>query len=276
MRSIHWIVLVLLPFSLASSAAGVSQNPATMAERTLARSDFRWTHRRTANANVYVLRGSAAAPLLNSLADESERAIIDNLEWLGERRTKGRLNLFFVGSRDEQRPFTGTRSAGWSVVAEGTAFLVANDSVKPAIRHEAMHLLSWRLWGSPGGMWLSEGVATASAGRCRDWTIDEIAAALYRTRELATTTTLRRRFRTGGTEGVVHYLSAASLVLYVDETFGRAALKELWQSGLAGVDRVLGVSALELERRWRAHVAHVEAPERWASIARAINRAGCE
>ena len=276
MRFSKWIIAASVLVALAWGAAAASQGPATVAERTLARSDFRWSHRRTANANVYVLRGSDAAPLLSQLAVKSEQAITENLSWLGERGTKGRLNLFFVGSRDEQRPFTGTRSAGWSIVAEGTAFLVANDSVRPAIRHEVMHLLSWRLWGSPGGMWLSEGVATASAGRCRDWTIDEIAAALYRQRELATAATLRRRFRTGGTEGTVHYISAASLVMYIDATFGRAKLRELWSSGLAGVDQVLGISALELERRWRAQTATVDSPVRWSSIAREINRAGCE
>jgi hypothetical protein len=247
-----------------------------MAARTLARSDFRWSHRRTPSTNTYVLRGSDAAPMLARLAAESEDAVTRNLTWLGEQRAGGRINLFFVGSRDEQRPFTGTRAGGWSVVTEGTAFLVANDSVSPAIRHEIMHLLSWRLWGPPAGMWLSEGLATASAGGCAGWSIDELAAALYREKELATTAVLRRRFRTGGNQGIVHYISAGSLVLYIDQTFGRAKLKELWASGLAGVERVLGVSALELERGWRDHVAVSEPPARWTSIVREINRGGCE
>ena len=251
--------------------------PITLAGRTLARSDVRWIYRRTPDANVYVLSGSAAASLLPFLASESQRAIESNLQWLGERSSKTRLNLFFVGSRDEMRPFTGTRSGGWSVVAEGTAFLVASDSINPAIRHEVMHLLSWRLWGTPGGVWMSEGVATAAVGGCRDWTLDEIAAALYRDRQLATISEMRRRFRNGGTQGAIHYLSAGSLVEFIDRTWGRDKLRQLWQSGgMGGAERVLGVTPLTLEQRWRSHVAEQAGAVSWGVIRRRVATLGCE
>ena len=249
----------------------------TLAQRTLARSDARWIYRRTADANVYALAGSAPAGMLTHLAGESQRAIEANLQWLGERSSRGRLNLFFVGSRDEMRAFTGTRSGGWSVVAEGTAFLVASDSIGPAIRHEAMHLLSWRLWGTPGGVWMSEGVATAAVGGCRDWTLDEIAASLYRDRQLATITEMRQRFRNGGTQGAIHYLSAGSLVEYIDRTWGRDKLRQLWQSGgLGGVGPVLGVTPLALEQRWRSHVAEQAGTVSWRVIRRSVAALGCE
>ena len=249
----------------------------TLADRTLARPEARWIHRRTADANVYVLAGSAAAPLLTFLASESQRSIEDNLKWLGERSARGRVNLFFVGSRDEMRTFTGTRSGGWSVVAEGTAFLVASDSIKPAIRHEAMHLLSWRLWGAPGGVWMSEGVATAAVEGCRDWTLDEIAAALYRDRQLATISEMRRRFRYGGTQGTIHYLSAGSLVEFIDRTWGRDKVRQLWQSGgMGGAEKLLGVTPLTLEQRWRSHVAQQTAPVIWSVIRRDVASLGCE
>lgn len=265
-------LIVCMPIGLeAQNAAG------TLAERTLARSDVRWIYRRTADANVYVLAGSVAAPMLSYLATESQRAIEANLKWLQERSSRGRLNLFFVGSRDEMRPFTGTRSGGWSVVAEGTAFLVASDSVHPAIRHEAMHLLSWRLWGTPGGVWMSEGVATAAVGGCRDWALDEVAAALYRHRQLATITEMRRRFRNGGTQGTIHYLSAGSLIEFIDRTWGRDKIRQLWRSGgMGGADRVLGVTPLALEERWRSHVAEQVAPQNWNVMRRQVAALGCE
>lgn len=256
-------------------AVGASQTP--VAERTLENPAGRWIQRRTANANIYVLAGSAAAPLLPRLVPESERAIIGNLQWLGEKRTSRRLNLFFVGSRDEMRPFTGTRSGGWSVVSEGTAFLVANDSVRPALKHEIMHLLSWRHWGTPGGVWLQEGVATAAVRGCHEWTLEEAAASLYREGELATIPDMRRRFKTGGTQGAAHYLSAGSLVTFIDEKWGRDRLRQLWQSGgLASAQSVLGLSTLQLEQRWRTHVVREKAPLRWRDMARQIARAGCE
>lgn len=253
------------------------RTPATLAERTLARADVRWIYRRTADANVYVLSGSAPAGMLTYLAAESQRAIDANVQWLGERSFRGRLNLFFVGSRDEMRTFTGTRSGGWSVVSEATAFLVAGDSIGPALRHEVMHLLSWRLWGTPGGVWMSEGVATAAVGGCRDWTLDAIAAALYRDRQLATISEMRRRFRNGGTQGTIHYLSAGSLVEFIDRTWGRDKVRQLWQSGgMGAAERVLGVTPLTLEQRWRSHVAQQAGEVSWGVIRRSVAALGCE
>ncbi len=273
MRQIVGQLMALLALSLPGVAA--SQTP--VADRTLDNPAGRWTHRRTANADVYVLSGSAAVHLMPHIVAGSERAIRENLEWLGEKRTNRRLNLFFVGSRDEMRPFTGTRSAGWSVVAEGTAFFVANDSASPALRHEVMHLLSWRHWGTPGGVWLSEGVATAAVRGCGPWTIAQAAASLYREGELATIADMRRRFATGGTRGAAHYLSAGSVVTFIDETWGRDRLRQLWQSGgLASSQAVLGISTLQLEQRWRAHVVREKPTARWAEMARQIARAGCE
>ena len=270
MRRIFICLLVVLP------AIAESQAITSVADRALTRPGARWVERRTPNADIYVLRGSGAEPKLARIASDSERAIRANLAWLGETNSGGRLRLFFVGSREEMRPFTGTRSSGWSIVAEGTAFFVANDSVNPAIRHETMHLLSWRLWGTPGGVWLSEGLATAAAGRCNAWGIDEIAAALYRDRQLATIAGMRRRFRTGGTQGAVHYISAGSLVQFIDRTWGRERLRHLWKSGMAGARQSLGASSLAVEQRWRAHVSNQRPQAGWPSIARQIERTGCE
>jgi hypothetical protein len=261
----------------ARSMSGTHAQVPGVAERTLANPNFRWVHRRTTSANVYVLAGSAAAPSLSRISSESEAAVRANLEWLGVRSAGRRLNLFFVGSRDEMRPFTGNRALGSSVVGEGAAFFVANDSIRPPLRHEIMHLLSWRLWGPPGGVWLSEGLATAAVGGCNEWSLDEIAAALYRDRQLATISELRRRFRNGGREGAAHYVSAASLILFIDREFGRDRTRRLWSQGLRSVTDVLGVSALTLEQRWRSAVsADSPAPVRWSAVAAEINREGCE
>lgn len=265
-------VIVLL-----SVAPAPATGQGSVADRALNDARAQWLQRKGVHADIYVLAGSAAARSMPWIVSDAERAIAANLEWLGERDPKGRLKLFFVGSRDEMRPFTGTRAGGWSIVAEGTAFFVANDTVRPPLIHETMHLLSWRLWGMPGGRWLSEGVASLSAGGCRDWTIDQIGAALYHDRLLATIPEMRKQFRTGGIQGAVNYLSAASLVSFIDQTWGRDRLRELWRSGgMGGAQQVLGASPLAIERRWRMRVAGGRAPATWSAMSREIERYGCE
>jgi hypothetical protein len=207
-----------------------------------------------------------------------ERAIAADLDWLGEgkRARELRLHLFFVGSREEMRPVTGGTPGGHAIPEEGTAYFVAMDSVSPPLRHELMHLLSWRLWGTPGGEWLSEGVATAAGGRCNEWSLEETAAALHRANRLVPLETLRRGFVVAGDAGVVHYLQSASIVRYVERVHGRRGVRALWSSGLRGVQQSLGVDVATLERGWRADLGKRAAPASWATMSAAIRARGCE
>jgi hypothetical protein len=224
-----------------------------------------------------VLEGTAAKPVFRKFAKPVEQAIATNLRWLDASYSGRRLVLFFVGSREEMRPLTGTAAGGWTVTAEGTAFLVANDTVRPALRHELMHLLSWRIWGIPGGVWLSEGVATAASGGCRGYTFDDLAAALDRASRLASFEELRHRFTYAGEGGAEHYVEAASVVTYIDRVYGRKRLREFWASGgLGGVERSLGVDVTTLEMRWRTEIANHIAPPSWARIWSDIRVHGCE
>jgi hypothetical protein len=83
----------------------------------------------------------------------AENAIEANLKWLGAKPTDARVRLFFVKSRLDMRQFVGGTPGGSAIEMEGTAFLVANDSVRPSLRHETMHLLAWRAWGPPAASW---------------------------------------------------------------------------------------------------------------------------
>ena len=124
---------------------------------------------------------------------------------------------------------------------------------------------------------MSEGVATAVNDTCNQWTIDEIASTLYRERKMPTIAMMRRRFRTGGYEGMINYLTAASLVRFIDKRYGRSRLRELWQSGgMGGVQRVLGVSVLTLEKAWRNEIGARRGVSSWSVMSRTIEAEGCE
>jgi hypothetical protein len=155
--------------------------------------------------------------------------------------------------------------------------MVANDSVRPALRHETMHLLAWRHWGPPPASWLSEGLATAAVPTCRGRSVEEIAATLNRERLLVPLESLRSAFTVKGEKGVVHYFEAASLVRYIDRVYGRTRLRALWSNGgLVRAPQTLGVDALTLERRWRDSIAHAKPRTTWPALWKEIRAFGCE
>jgi hypothetical protein len=175
-----------------------------------------------------------------------------------------RLRLFFVSSRDEMEPITGSRAPGWSETGSGSAFFVLSDSLRTGLRHETMHLLSWRLWGVPSAFWMSEGLATASVPTCGGLTPEVVIAMLDRAGMSIPLDTLRTKFTFAGDTGFVFYLEAAGLVRYVDRIYGRDKVRALWSNGgLANVRETLGVSRARLERDWRAAVAATPATPAW-------------
>lgn len=174
-------------------------------------------------------------------------------------------------------PLTGTTYGGIPFIGEGTVFFAADDSLPPALRHEMMHLISWRAWGPPSTEWLSEGVATLLAGGCGGYSIDEIVATLYRENRLVPLETLWHHFDVHGETGVIYYMQAASLFDFVDRTFGRAKLRAFWPIGAyANIRQRLGIDLPTLEKRWLADVARRKPSDSWAEIWSATKSRGCE
>lgn len=277
MRTISLVVLL----SACAFVACAQEGPPVaghLRQRAISLRDHHWIRRATPHADLYVLASSRAESLLNTLPADVERAIAADLAFLGVPFTGPRLALFFVGTREEMRPLVGATPGGHAATDEGAAFFVGNDSIPPALRHELMHLLSWRLWGTPATAWMSEGLATLAAGHCgRRYSIADIAAALDREQQLIPLDTLWHHFTYSAEVGAMRYIEGASLMEYIDRTYGRQRLRAFWPvDAFDHVHERLGVDRATLERRWRKDVARHEAPATWATIFAAISQYGCE
>jgi hypothetical protein len=88
--------------------------------------------------------------------------------------------------------------------------------------------------------------------------------------------TLRRAFSFGGEVGVVHYYEAASLVRYIDRTYGRKKLRAIWTSGLDDSGRILGIAPDSLESKWRATLSNVAPKMSWPKWWARVKARGCE
>ena len=269
------VPLVVICAASARSQSAAVDTPPPAAKAALEAGDISWKSRRTPHAVVYALAGSAAEKGLAADAQRAERAIVANLAFLGIRAAGPRLRIFLVGSREQMRRFTGGRAyGGISITQEGPAFLVANDSVRPALKHETMHLLSWRHWGPPAASWLSEGLATLAVGPCQGHTVDQVVVAARMAGLFAPVDTLRSAFVTDREIGVVHYMEAASLVQHVDRKYGRKKLRALWSAG--GPEGALGVDVPALETSWKASLSRIVPKGSWTRIWKRIDARGCE
>jgi hypothetical protein len=135
-------------------------------------------------------------------------------------------------------------------------FLVAGIENAPPIRHETAHIVSWDAWGRPREPWLSEGAAMVGAGLCAGVGLHDWAAAVVRD---GLDTPLRALARDFDVTQAATYLQAGSVVQFVAETHGPAAVEALWRGGLAAADEATGLPPDRLEAAWRERVRQADA-----------------
>lgn len=242
----------------------------------LATPGYHWRHESTAHAEIYVLDGSRAAVIAPELPERTENAVSDALAFLGEPFAGAKLQLLIVGKDSELVPIAGGLSFGQADPTHGSAFLVGNDSMKPQLRHELTHLLSWRLWGPTDQRWMIEGVATLVSRECGGYPIGAIASELNREGKLVPLDTLWDGFSIGWEQGVIDYVEAASLIDYVDRVYGPERVRALWRAKQhQQVRDILGVDRSALEAGWRSSLARVAPSAPWSNVFQSTVTIGC-
>jgi hypothetical protein len=218
-------------------------------------SDIPWLEERAGPLRVLVQAGGAAAGHVTRLRDGAVMAFDSAFALLEETPPDVPFWIVYVDSRVELRQLVGWPAGGW---ADGVARAVVNtvtaDGRAPD-RHEFMHVAATVAWGVPPTpwAWIHEGLATYAAGECAGAGIHHLAAALAQSGSAAPLHRLIHQFRELDEVGA--YLQSASVIGYVRETFGIAAVRSVWQEGPDALPVVTAMDLAALERDWRDFVS---------------------
>lgn len=176
-----------------------------------------------------------------------------------------RLEVYFLKDREALASYTGYPANGYTDTQKGIIYLVDKGGSRLPLRHELMHALSWRLWGTPSSYWLSEGIAVFAAGQCRGYSLHALAHGISRQGKIVPFSTLTDTFDFRALEPS---LQAASMVQYIYDTYGWATLKNIWQQGFEEGALRTGTTAAEMEKQWKSFIDHKEfdAPIEWEMI----------
>lgn len=235
-----------------------------LVQRALADTSFRWQQHRTRHFQLYAPVDSYAAAHLPALGQRAEEAFAANLRLLGSR-TYPRLPMYlvFVSSRPEMTRLVGQPAGGYAEPGEDSAFFIVTPTGSAPFQHELMHVLSFGLWGQPAQpeAWVVEGLGTLAPGRCGPFSLHQLAAALADEGRLVPLDTLVE-YTYANTGDVVIYAESASFLTFVQERYGPAVLRQLWQQGLTPTAAHLGTTPATLEAAWRQQLAGIPAAER--------------
>lgn len=165
------------------------------------------------------------------------------------------LDVFFVELRAEMERLVGRPCTGFANWSAGAIFLVVNPDWRSFERHELAHLVTMGRWGrpAPGSRWMIEGLAVLCDGWCREYPVDQVAAALLAAEGLPPLQKLIDDY--AGLGEIRAGFQAASVLGYVRERYGPEAVRRLWLEGPEGIEAVLGTGVSELDRAWREWLA---------------------
>lgn len=195
-------------------------------------------------------KGVRSEHKLSQFGAKMEELQKDLLAQLGETRAQS-LSLYFLKDRATLASFTNFPANGYTDVQKGRIYFVDAEPYVLPLRHELMHALSWRLWGTPRDYWVSEGLAVAAASACHGYPLHQLAHALAQERKIVPFSQLEKDFDFGS---LAASLQAASLVQYVRERFGREGLLVLWRQGLHEKVFLHGLTSSALQAQWLAYI----------------------
>lgn len=219
---------------------------------------FTWRLLQGTHCRVHYLPGTFVARHVAALSRSADSAVERALATLDVGQYERPLDVFYVGSRDEMESLVGLHVTGFADWESSSVFLVCNDQWRSFDLHEITHVLSYSLWGDAAEpyLWIREGLAVGTDGRCRDNDVKSLAAEFLRRGELPGVLDLMYRFPEQGE--MPAYLGSGSLVAFILDRYGIDAVRELWQRGGGAMEQILGVTPETLDKEWRAELDTVE------------------
>jgi hypothetical protein len=225
-----------------------------LAQRLLSQRGPPWKTHTITYGHVHFREHSHAARTRAAMARSVDSARTTALSFL-ELQDTFPIEVFLVDSRQEMQQLVGRPIGGMVQSGERSAILVASATYHPFLVHELTHLYSHDHWGSPrNGRWISEGLAALSFGDCQGHSIDDLVKGFHDDGRLVSWSKLVDDFDT--LDEISANVQAASVIAFLRERGGMAAVRELWMSeGWGTAERTFAMPAAEIEARWRSKVA---------------------
>jgi hypothetical protein len=250
----RWIGLTLLAAALACG-----QNVKDTSVQAMRQAEgFSWVERKSANFDFFVENGSAAACDLDFIVAvmETGRRAAENLLGSG---TKKRMAVFIVPNRARMKQLTGREM---NAFANGTSIFAYYESSRSYAlgAHETLHNLALNRWRFAKSDGINEGFAVYADNEWAGLPLHLLGKWLLDHEKLLPLSELLKDGSSLPPDADrISYPELGSFVKFVYETYGRKAVKTLWQRGMKDRGALGGKTLLQVEAEWRAMLAKLDA-----------------
>lgn len=251
------LICVLIVCHLTTPAQPSANEPAGLAEYTLAMHGFDWITKESQHYRIHYLPGSRAEREIDNLVERNEASLESHLAILQVEQYEKVIDLFYFDSREQIKKIVSKPFRALADAASMTVLAVRNDDDIARDAHEIMHVVSYDLWGGWNRRnnlaWLGEGLATFADEPCNGYEQSELAAHIFKaTDDSVSLDSLATDFR--AYPEMIGYMLMASFVEFVIEEYNVEQLRNLWAHGYDGLEEIFGKDVARLERDWHNYV----------------------
>jgi hypothetical protein len=156
--------------------------------------------------------------------------------------------LFIVESREQMKLLVGNEANGAAFYQSNTITGIASSRINSIFsNHEMFHVISMNIWGVPD-IWINEGMAVYSDNKWHSNDLYQLTKFLIDNNRYVSLKKLIKDFKK--LDHLVSYPLAGSFTKYLDKTYGRETVINIWKGRTKNLKKYTGKTIKELESDW--------------------------
>lgn len=219
--------------------------------------DFEWLVDSSSAQLTFYYEAESWTSLNLELVREKMQGRIDTTQsFIGIENYEARIFLFIVESRARMKDLIGHETNGSAFYKDNVVTGIASKERRSIFTtHELFHIMAMNEWGVPK-TWINEGMAVYSSGKWHGNDLYQLTKYLYDTNRYVSLKTMIKKFKK--VDNFLSYPLMGSFAKYLDETYGREKVIEIWQSKSNKLEVITGKSIEELENDWLMKVQEID------------------
>ncbi len=158
------------------------------------------------------------------------------------------INLFVVDSQKQMKDLIGWETNGTAFYKYQTLTGIATEKSNSIYsNHELFHLMAGNIWGIPE-VWLNEGMAVYADKQWYGYDLHQLANYLVASKRYIPLVKVVHQFRS--VDSMLSYPLIGSFTRYLDETYGRKVVVDIWKGKQGELEKLTGKSLIQLENDW--------------------------
>lgn len=226
-------------------------------DRLLNNKEFNWLA--DSSSTQLIIYYQADTWMSNNLEDARPRILrqIDSVKsFIGIKSYGSTLHLFVVESRKEMKELIGHETNGIALYKNNVMAGIGSENVRSIYSpHEIFHVMAMNTWGVPE-VWINEGMAVYSSKLWHSYDLYQLTKYLIDNDRYVALERIIKKFKR--VDDLESYPLIGSFTKYLDETYGRETVINIWKGKIRDIKGLTGKSINELEQGWLSKISTID------------------